>query len=49
MKAMVIYDSVYGNMEQIARAIGGALGSEEEIRTLRAGSVKPEQCQDWSF
>jgi flavodoxin len=43
MKAMVIYDSVFGNTEQIARAIGNALGSEEETGILRVGNVKPGQ------
>jgi flavodoxin len=42
MKAMVIYDSVFGNTEQIARAIGNALGSEE-VETFRVGNVKPGQ------
>jgi len=28
MKALVVYDSVFGNTEQIARAIGEALGAE---------------------
>ncbi len=43
MKAMVVYDSVFGNTEQIARAIGSALGSEEETSTLRVTNIKPEQ------
>lgn len=43
MKTMVVYDSVFGNTEKIARAIGGALGSEEEVKTLRVGEATPEQ------
>jgi flavodoxin I len=43
MKAMVIYDSAYGNTERIARAIGGALGSPEVVETRRAVEVRPEQ------
>jgi flavodoxin len=43
MKALVIYDSVFGNTEQIARAIGNALGSQEDVEILRVGNVKPEQ------
>jgi len=43
MKALVVYDSVFGNTEQIAGAIGNALGSQEEVETLRVGDVKPEQ------
>ncbi len=37
MKALVIYDSVYGNTESIARAIGGALPGE--VQVLRVGQV----------
>ena len=43
MKALVVYDSVFGNTEQIAGAIGSVLGSQEDVETLRVGDVKPEQ------
>ncbi|MCJ7623241.1 MAG: flavodoxin family protein [Anaerolineaceae bacterium] len=43
MKAMVVYDSFFGNTEKIAKAIGAALGSPEDVDLLRAGDVKPEQ------
>ena len=43
MKALVIYDSFFGNTEQIAQAIGNALGSPEDVEILRVGNVKPEQ------
>ena len=43
MKALVVYDSVFGNTEQIAGAIGNALGYQEDVETLRVGDVKPEQ------
>jgi flavodoxin I len=43
MKIMVIYDSAYGNTEQIARAIFAALGTPEEVAIMRASSVNPEQ------
>lgn len=42
MKAMVVYDSVYGNTEQIAQAIGRAL-VDAEVATLRVNNVQPEQ------
>lgn len=42
MKALVIYDSFFGNTEQIARAIGNALGSQEDVGTFRVGDVKLE-------
>ena len=43
MKVLIIYDSLFGNTEQIAQAIGHALGSQEDVEVLRVGNVKPEQ------
>ena len=43
MKAMVVYDSAYGNTEQVAQAIGAALGSPGEVEVLRVSEVSPEQ------
>lgn len=43
MKAMVAYDSAYGNTEQVAQAIGDALGPKEDVRVVRVGEVNPEQ------
>jgi len=43
MKALIVYDSVFGNTEQIAQAIGNALGSQEDVEILRVSNVKPEQ------
>jgi flavodoxin len=40
---MVVYDSAYGNTEQIAQAIGKALGAPEDVETRRVGDVQPEQ------
>ena len=43
MKVLIIYDSVFGNTEQIAHAIGNAIGSQEDVGTFRVSSVKQEQ------
>ncbi len=43
MKAMVVYDSVFGNTGQIGQAIGSALGSQAEVETRQVSDVKPEQ------
>jgi flavodoxin I len=43
MKILVVYDSVFGNTEQIAQAMGAALGSPAPVETLRVSDVKPEQ------
>ncbi len=50
MKALVVYDSVYGNTEQIAQAIGKALGSPEEVQVVRISNLQPGQFTglDWS-
>jgi len=45
MKTMIIYDSVFGNTEQIARAIVDALKLRNDVELLRVSSVKPEQLQ----
>ncbi len=40
MKALVIYDTEYGNTEKIARAIGA--GFEGEVKVIKVADVKPE-------
>mgnify|MGYP000881323800 CR=1 FL=1 len=40
MKALVVYDSFFGNTEQIALAIGNTLSSEGNIEILRVSDVK---------
>ncbi|MEA3377444.1 MAG: flavodoxin family protein [Anaerolineae bacterium] len=42
VKALVVYDSVFGNTEQVAHAIGDALGSPKETETLRVTDAEPE-------
>ncbi len=37
MKALIVYDSLYGNTEKIAEAIGGAITGE--VKVLRVGEV----------
>jgi flavodoxin len=37
MKALIVYDSIYGNTEKIARAIGGAITGE--VKVFRIGEV----------
>ncbi len=46
MKALVVYDSFFGNTENIAQAIGqalAALSAQGEVETCRVGSVTPQQ------
>jgi flavodoxin I len=46
MKALVVYDSVYGNTEKVAQAIGAALSSQGDVKVLRVGDAKPEHLVD---
>jgi flavodoxin I len=39
MKAIVVYDSQYGNTEQIARAIARGIGGENDARAVRASEA----------
>ena len=41
MKALIVYDSVYGNTEKIARAIAGALAPSAEVKVLRPAEASP--------
>ncbi|MGD9145116.1 MAG: nitric oxide synthase [Anaerolineae bacterium] len=43
MKAMVVYDSVFGNTGRVAQAIGEGLGSPEEVEVRQVGDVQPGQ------
>ncbi len=42
MNALVIYDSVFGNTEQVALAIGQVLGAPEKAKVLRVDKATPE-------
>jgi flavodoxin len=42
MKALVVYDSVFGNTEKVAQAMGDALVGYGEAQTLRVGDIRPE-------
>jgi len=43
MKAYVIYDSMYGNTEKIAQAIGDGLTGE--VKVVRVGEVNPSELK----
>jgi flavodoxin len=49
MKALVAYDSAYGNTKQVAEAIGGALGSPEDVHVRHVANVQPEQLAGLSL
>lgn len=41
MQVLVVYDSLYGNTEKIARAIGAAIGGE--VKVLNVSEVNPAE------
>ena len=43
MKVLVVYDSVYGNTEKIAKAIGGAITGD--VKVLRVSEVNPSELK----
>jgi flavodoxin I len=43
MKALIIYDSMYGNTEKIAQAIGDGLTGE--VKVVRVGDVKSSELK----
>ncbi len=45
MKTLVIYDSVFGNTEQIARVMGGA----QETEIVRVSDLQPGQLKGLSL
>jgi flavodoxin len=46
MKTLIVYDSIFGNTEQIAQAIGNALGSQKDVEIVRVSNAKPEQLME---
>jgi flavodoxin I len=43
MKALIVYDSVYGNTEKIARAIAEAINPPDEVKVLQASEANPSE------
>lgn len=49
MKALIVYDSVYGNTEKIAKAIGDSLADLESTEVLKVSEVKLEKLHEIDF
>ncbi len=45
MNALIIYDTFFGNTEQIAKAVGNGLGSQAEVKIVKVSETKPEQVR----
>jgi flavodoxin len=46
MKTLIIYDSVFGNTEKIALAMGKALDDENEVDVLNVKDITPEHLRN---
>lgn len=46
MKALIIYDSTYGNTEKIARAIGEAIGGDARVVRARGANLSDKESWD---
>ena len=49
MKILVVFDSVFGNTEKVARAIAEGLEVRASVELLRAGEVQPGQLAGWDL
>ena len=47
MKTLVVYDSLHGNTEKVARAIGAALHGE--VKVLHAGEANPAEPKSYDL
>ena len=45
MKALIVYDSVYGNTEKIARAIAEAIAPSGEVKVVGADEANPSELE----
>jgi flavodoxin len=45
MKALIVYDSVYGNTEKIARAVADAIAPSGEVKVVQAGEANPPELE----
>ena len=45
MNALIVYDSVFGNTEKVARAVGAALGAQGNVETLPVSQVAAEKMR----
>lgn len=46
MKALIIYDSMFGNTERVAQAMATALTDQSEVVARRVGDVNPAEFTD---
>lgn len=49
MKAMVVYDSQFGNTGKVAQEIGKALGPPIDVQVVRVGDARPDKLAGLSL
>ena len=49
MNTLIVYDSVFGNTEKIARAIGASLNTQGNVETLPVSQVTTEKMRGLDF
>jgi len=49
LKALIIYDSKFGNTEKIARAIGEAITPLGKVKVVQAGDANPSELSSIDF
>ncbi|MDD5605694.1 MAG: flavodoxin family protein [Dehalococcoidales bacterium] len=49
MKALVVYDSVYGNTEKIAEAIGKGLLDFVQVKVFKVNEVDPQYLNEYDL
>ncbi len=45
MKALIVYDSLFGNTEKVAQAVARGIGAPEEVELARVGSLTSRQLE----
>jgi flavodoxin len=45
LKALVLYDSLFGNTEIIAQTVSKSIGQRHEVKIVTVGMVRPEQME----
>lgn len=46
MRALVVYDSMYGNTQQVAQAVAAALEPDGSVRAVKVDKVSPQDLMD---
>ena len=49
MKILIVYDSFFGNTEQIAQAMAAALEAPEEVTLLKVDAVQPQHLEGLAY